>query len=280
MRIIEKTFETKGNMDQRTKTTRIILHHADASKCSVEDIDKCHKENGWCKIGYHFFIDKKGNIFRGREENAVGAHAYGSNYDSIGICAEGKYMEENMPVVQRKAFTELIKYLMAKYNINVVQCHRDVNNTNCPGKNFPFDEIMQNITAKNEIDNKKIAEIQQSVNKKYNTNIKVDNIYGNETRKALIKGLQVELNSQFGSNIVVDGMFGNETKNACATVQKGATGNITYLIQAMLVCKGYDIETDGIFGSSTLNAVKDLQKKNGLNVDGIVGKETFTKLFS
>ena len=48
----------------------------------------------------------------------------------------------------------------------------------------------------------------------------------------------------------------------------------------MLVCKGYDIETDGIFGSSTLNAVKDLQKKNGLNVDGIVGKETFTKLFS
>ena len=43
MRIIEKTFETKGNMDYRTKTTRIILHHADASKCSVEDIDKWHK---------------------------------------------------------------------------------------------------------------------------------------------------------------------------------------------------------------------------------------------
>lgn len=48
----------------------------------------------------------------------------------------------------------------------------------------------------------------------------------------------------------------------------------------MLVCKGYDIKVDGIFGSNTLNEVKDFQRKNGLSVDGVVGKETFTKLFS
>lgn len=48
----------------------------------------------------------------------------------------------------------------------------------------------------------------------------------------------------------------------------------------MLVCKGYSIEVDGNFGINTENAVKDYQSKNGLTVDGIAGKNTFTKLFS
>lgn len=48
----------------------------------------------------------------------------------------------------------------------------------------------------------------------------------------------------------------------------------------MLICKGFDIESDGIFGNSTLNTVQLFQKRNNLKVDGIVGKETFKKLFS
>lgn len=35
---------------------------------------------------------------------------------------------------------------------------------------------------------------------------------------------------------------------------------------------------DGYFGPGTLKAVKDYQKKNGLSVDGIVGRKTWTKL--
>ncbi|WP_129692361.1 peptidoglycan-binding domain-containing protein [Gottfriedia acidiceleris] len=39
------------------------------------------------------------------------------------------------------------------------------------------------------------------------------------------------------------------------------------------------ITVDGIFGPVTENAVKKFQASNGLVVDGIVGKNTWGKLF-
>ena len=124
-----------------------------------------------------------------------------------------------------------------------------------------------------------MAEIQSTLNDRYGLNIAVDNIYGNETRKALVKGLQTELNKQYHRGLIVDGIFGANTYNACINVRIGAEGNITYLIQAMLVCHSFDIDADGIFGNATENAVREFQKRNGLSVDGIVGKNTFNKLF-
>lgn len=74
--------------------------------------------------------------------------------------------------------------------------------------------------------------------------------------------------------------FGSLTKSACISVKKGAKGNITWILQAILVCKGYNISVDSDFGHNTENAVRDYQFKNGLSVDGIAGKNTFAKLFS
>ena len=58
-------------------------------------------------------------------------------------------------------------------------------------------------------------------------------------------------------------------------VRRGARGNITKIIQRIL-----GVNADGIFGSETEKAVKRFQSKNGLLVDGIVGKETWKKLLS
>lgn len=279
MNIIEKTFESNSEMSTRKSTNRIILHHADASNCTVEDIDRWHKENGWSKIGYHFFINKKGEIYRGREEDKVGAHAEGSNSDSLGICFEGKYGTEIMPEAQIKAGQELVEYLKKKYGITKVQKHSDVNSTSCPGENFKFNEI-----ANGEIIEKPanflILDIQKTLNNRYGLNIAEDNIYGNETKQALIKALQIELNNQFGKGLSVDGIFGNRTKQSCEEIAKGAEGNITWIIQAILSIKGYNTNgIDGIFGSGTENAVCNFQQDNNLEVDGIVGKNTFEKLF-
>lgn len=126
----------------------------------------------------------------------------------------------------------------------------------------------------------KIATIQSTLNSRYGFNIAVDNIFGNETKTALVKALQTELNKQFNAGLAVDGIFGNLTKNACVVVEKGDEGNITYLIQAMLNCKGYDLEADSIFGSITDSKVKEFQKNNNLEVDGLVGKNTFESLFA
>lgn len=147
MNIIERTYSLNGGLSNRNTTNRIILHHAAVSNCSVDDVDRWHKNKGWTCIGYHFFVRKDGSIYRGRREEAIGAHAYGSNTDSIGICAEGNFENETMGDVQKQALKELVAYLKNKYGITKVQRHRDVNATACPGKNYPFEEIA-NATVK------------------------------------------------------------------------------------------------------------------------------------
>ena len=285
MEITETNLEFK-NMSIRKSTERIILHHADAKNCSAEDIHRWHLANGWAGAGYHFLVRKDGTIYRLRPEDKVGAHAYGSNYNSIGVCFEGNYMEEDMPEVQKQAGKELVAYLKNKYKISTVQKHKDVCATSCPGDKFPFDEIAKSDTSneiipqpQENVQKGNVAEIQATLNDRYGLNIAVDNIYGNETRKALVKGLQTELNKQYHRGLAVDGIFGTNTYNSCINVRKGAEGNITYLIQAMLICHSFDIDADGIFGNATETAVREFQKRNGLSQDGIVGKNTFNKLF-
>lgn len=140
MKIIDTNLEF-GELKYRTLTTEIILHHAAATTMSVEQIHNLHKANGWSGIGYHFYIRKDGSIYRGRPEGAVGAHASGSNSDSVGICFEGNFENETMPDVQKKSGKWLVGYIKHKYNISKVKRHTDVNATACPGIHFPFDDI-------------------------------------------------------------------------------------------------------------------------------------------
>lgn len=145
MNIIEKTYTLNGTLKKRSQTTRIILHHAAAKVCTPEQVDSWHKANGWTCIGYHFLVRKDGTIYRGRPENTIGAHASNNNGNSIGICAEGNFEIETMPEVQKRALKELVSYLKKKYNISIVQRHKDVGQTDCPGKNYPFEEIAKGI---------------------------------------------------------------------------------------------------------------------------------------
>lgn len=194
LNIIEKTYKKNGNLSIRNFTERIILHHAAASQCSVDDIDKWHKQKDYSCIGYHFFIKKNGTIYRGRQENAIGAHAYQNNYNSIGICFEGDFEKEQMTDTQVEAGKELVAYLKNKYNISKVQKHSDVCSTSCPGKNFRFDEIA-NSTVKNvntfvEVKNEvkgNVATIQSTLNNKYGLNIAVDNIYRKRNKESINK---------------------------------------------------------------------------------------------
>ena len=221
-----------------------------------------------------------------------------TNSNSIGIemCC---YNNNGKIDVSEKVISntiELVKELMAKYNISIdnVIRHYDVTNKICPApivedesrwidfKNRLVSNSTQQVIQE---ENKNtnigiIAKIQATLNTRYNLNIATDNIFGKETKKALVIGLQTELNNQYQKGLVVDGIFGSKTKNACVSVRKGAKGNITYILQAILYCKGYKIAVDGDFGVNTENAVKDYQQSNGLTVDGVAGKNTFTKLFS
>lgn len=59
----------------------------------------------------------------------------------------------------------------------------------------------------------------------------------------------------------------------------GSSGGEVTAIQQMLKCPGYyTLNIDGSFGSKTDASVRAYQKANGLIVDGVVGKQTWTKL--
>ena len=58
-------------------------------------------------------------------------------------------------------------------------------------------------------------------------------------------------------------------------VQYGSQGSDVKELQKLLNQNGYSLDEDGIFGTKTQSAVKDYQQKNGLDVDGIVGNNTW-----
>lgn len=63
------------------------------------------------------------------------------------------------------------------------------------------------------------------------------------------------------------------------TLRKGDKGEQVKTLQRLLNALGHNCgEVDGDFGDKTLVAVKAFQKSERLDVDGIVGKDTWTKL--
>lgn len=145
MRIYDFNIDWCGTLLKRTKTKYIVLHHAAASVCSPEDINRWHKEKGWCGIGYHFFIRKDGKIYRGRPLNTVGSHISGHNFESVGICVEGDYSKETtMPQKQLKSVKEAIKIVKSQYGNLPVKAHRELASSACPGKYYPLETIRNN----------------------------------------------------------------------------------------------------------------------------------------
>lgn len=147
MNIIDVGLKFNSNMQYGNIPNKIVLHNADASNCSVQDVHSWHLANGWAGIGYHYYIRLDGTVYKGRPDNAIGSHCKGANTNSLGICFEGAYMTETMPSVQYNAGIELIKYLNDKYGNLAIYGHKELYNTDCPGTNFPLNDF-KNIKVK------------------------------------------------------------------------------------------------------------------------------------
>jgi N-acetyl-anhydromuramyl-L-alanine amidase AmpD len=250
---IQTTGLTFSNMAKRKETTLLVLHHSGTStRQTVNQIHNYHKNtNGWAGIGYHFYVRTNGDIWQGRPLDYVGAHAYGFNDNSIGICFEGNFEVETMSDAQKESGKWLVTYIKDSYPIEKVVGHRDLMATACPGKNFPFDEI---------------ASAKKVVTKDNRFTVK-------EWQNAAIKDGFVF--AKYGA----DGKWGTECESVAKKIVCKNRGknykykNLTILIQKSLGFEGKAL--DGLYGADTEEAVRMYQMLHKLDADGIVGINTW-----
>lgn len=109
-----------------------------------------------------------------------------------------------------------------------------------------------------------------------------DGIFGPNTTNAV-------RNFQSVNNLSVDGMVGPLTWNALygssvsdidtsILLANGDYGPTVRKLQTLLNNHGYSVTVDGDFGPNTHNSVVSFQRDHGLNADGMVGPQTWSKL--
>lgn len=138
-------YEWAEELEVDNDPTILVYHHTAIKNISPEDIDKLHKNKGWKGIGYHYYIRKDGTIYKGREDDAEGSHVKGHNKESIGICVEGNFEDEYLSDKQIESLRKLSVYICLKYNIKDILPHKELGKTLCPGKNFPLEQIKNDV---------------------------------------------------------------------------------------------------------------------------------------
>ena len=157
MEIKEANLKFTETLKKRKKTTEIILHCSatpEGKNYTVEAIHKRHLANKWAGIGYNFYIDLNGTIWKGRGEEYVGAHTTNHNSISIGICycggvaSNGKTAKDTRNEKQKEALAWIVKELMAKYPSATVHGHYEFAAKACPS--FDVKEWMESLTEEAE----------------------------------------------------------------------------------------------------------------------------------
>ena len=121
---------------------RIIVHCTatpEGRRETVESIRMMHKAQGWSDIGYHYLIGFNGERWNGRNVNLIGAHCYGYNANSIGVCYVGgvdKKMKtkDTRTDKQKESLLKLLKDLRRLYPKAKICGHRDLDKS---GKECP-----------------------------------------------------------------------------------------------------------------------------------------------
>jgi len=148
---------------RENKWKHIVLHHSATDKGNAAKFDKHHRKTRKWKHGlaYHFVIGNGNGSGVGEIEvgsrwtkQIHGAHTANRDINrvGIGICLVGNFEVNNEPAYgQFEALASLVNYLSKRYNIpksNIVRHNQIVQKyTACPGKNFPYEKLMERIVS-------------------------------------------------------------------------------------------------------------------------------------
>ena len=97
----------------------LIIHCSDtpdSENLKAIDIHKMHLNFGWNGIGYHKVITRDGLIENGRPEYWTGAHVYGKNSESLGVCLIGRknFTDDQYDSLYQVLIEWKSKYIKAK----------------------------------------------------------------------------------------------------------------------------------------------------------------------
>ncbi len=137
----------------------IVLHHSATHEGSATRFDTFHRETGGWEngLGYHFVIgngtdsrDGEIEVSKRWKKQLSGAHAGDPIYNrkGIGICLVGNFEGKDKPTrKQIKSLISIVHYLSQRYDIptSSIVLHKDVRDTVCPGRNFPYKKLMKGL---------------------------------------------------------------------------------------------------------------------------------------
>lgn len=241
---------------------RIIIHWT-AGSHAVSNLDKEH---------YHFIVGGDGVVVKGfpsiaansgGTKSGYAAHTLNCNSDSIGVsvacmagAVETPFNSGKSPMTE-KQFLVLIKVLKELSDFYGIPVTR------------------QTILSH--------AEVQPTLGIKQRGKWDISRLSFDPSKVgALVVGDYIRslIRKESGKTDDFDDSKVNEEvkKEFSNTLKRGSKGDDVAYLQARLKEHGFAITVDGDFGGATYNAVIDFQKKFGLKADGIVGKNTWTKL--
>ena len=220
----------------KRKIEKVFIHctaypHQDLfGQALIDAINRWHVARRFREIGYHYVIDRFGELLKGRSLESNPAAQRGHNSRSIALCLDGLFFKQ-FNNNQFNILKKLVDQIDEAYDNKITyHGHCEVSNKECPVFDYP---------AVLGLDRwgRRVRSFRDSVEKPFDSNIPI----ANRTLLITSRGQDV-IQLQIFLNIPKDGIFGTETHNAVVRFQKK-----------------YDLIADGIVGPITW---KELLKNN------------------
>jgi N-acetylmuramoyl-L-alanine amidase len=131
----------------------LVVHCSDTpdeEDLNEHDIHRMHLGFGWDGIGYHKIILRNGDLQPGRPEYWKGAHAYGYNDKSLGVCLIGR---KNFNSHQLNTLGILLDNWKQKYPNSQIVGHNEITKSNKTCPNFDIHDWLNN-RSENAVTNK------------------------------------------------------------------------------------------------------------------------------
>lgn len=114
----------------------LVVHCSDSPNhetMTASDIHAMHLGFGWHGVGYHRVINRSGLIEHGRPDYWIGAHVYGHNEESLGVCLIGR---DEFTELQFLSLEKVLREWTLKHPSAKVVGHCDFDSTEKTCPNF------------------------------------------------------------------------------------------------------------------------------------------------